>query len=172
MDNVNNGDTNSDFSSSSAIVEYMVVYAQADPENDVNLSMTAALLPLYHLAVNDCRKLEIFEVVPSSERNFGEHLQTIIYKGCEIEKLFALNILTQLCFHKKVAEYLVTQTDLCEFIYKLGQNYSSEMNNIVAKKLSVVLVQLIWLINYLDTRRDIIFTSMLKEKHVCVHKLQ
>lgn len=65
----------------------------------INWHLLELLEALYHMACNDTIKYEIYK---TNKINF--HLRRIIYNGNEIEIEYALKLLWQLCFDKRIAE--------------------------------------------------------------------
>lgn len=66
---------------------------------------------LYNMAVNDSVKYEIY-----ATHKIGAFLRDIIFGGNEFEVEYALKLLWQLCFDKRVLELVVKDTELYEKI--------------------------------------------------------
>jgi hypothetical protein len=69
---------------------------------------------LYHLAVNDNIKCDIYFT-----NKMSEHLRTVIYKGNCVEIEHALRLLHQLCFDKKIGEDVRNDVELIKRLNEL-----------------------------------------------------
>jgi hypothetical protein len=95
------------------------------------------LIALHHLAVNDNIKLDVYD-----EYNMKEHLRTIIYKGNETEKEYALRVLYQLCFDDSVCAAVLRDHSLNGFI-----SYLSKSGNFKSKRLIKNCNGILWMLD-------------------------
>ena len=80
----------------------------------------------YHMAVCDKIKNDIYFTY-----NMSEHLRTIIYHGNDVEVMYALQLLNQLCFEKKICQHVKEDADL---VAKLKEISGLENVHNVVKK--------------------------------------
>jgi len=71
---------------------------------------------LYHLAVNDCIKYEIYHTY-----NLNQHLRSLILKGVSAEVRGGLELLHQLCFDQRIAEHVLKEGELFDRIKELAE---------------------------------------------------
>ncbi len=72
---------------------------------------------LYHLAVIDCFKYEIYHTF-----NLSQHLRSLILKGVSAEVRGGLELLHQLCFDQRIAEHVLKDVELFDRIKELVEN--------------------------------------------------
>ena len=81
----------------------------------IHVSITSILLVLYKISINGKRKREIFE-----KQGFNDALINIIHKGNDVEKHYALELLTQLCFDNIVFKLVQEDKELYKYIQSLS----------------------------------------------------
>ena len=77
----------------------------------------------YHLAVCDKVKYELY-----FKMSMCDHLRTIVYKGNQIEVIYALNLIYQLCFDKRICEHVRDDCTLIEKIKSLNDTVDSSIS--------------------------------------------
>ncbi len=75
---------------------------------------------LYHLAVNDCIKYEIYHTY-----NLSRHLRSLVLKGASAEVRGGLEMLHQLCFNQRIAENVLKDFELFDRIKELAEHSES-----------------------------------------------
>ena len=78
-------------------------------------SLVNLLKALYHLAVSDKLKYEIYY-----KNHMKKYLKVLILHGNEIEKEYTLKLLWQLCFDKQIGLDIIGDSDLFEYIGSLA----------------------------------------------------
>jgi len=104
---------------------------------DTQWSLVNLLKALYHLAVHDKLKYEIYY-----KNHMSKYLKSLIFNGNAIEQEYSLNLVWQLCFDKQIAQDLREDNIFYDFI----ENLSNE-NATVHKKCQKYSSGIIWLIN-------------------------
>jgi len=82
---------------------------------DTQWSLVNLLKALYHLGVHDRLKQEIYY-----KNHMRKHLKSIVYAGNDIEKVYALNLVWQLCFDAKIAKDVREDRSFFEFLEGLS----------------------------------------------------
>ncbi len=108
----------------------------------------------YHLTVYDKVKHELYFTLKMSE-----HLRTIIYKGNPIEVMYALKLIYQLCFDKRIAAHVKGDSSLVEKITNL--NVSLDSNALTKKSCQGIL----WLIDESNSVKD---SDGQQKKHIMI----
>ena len=103
--------------------------------DDTEWSLLNLLDALYHIAVNDKIKYDIY-----SKFKVGQYLTSIIFYGNHIEQEYALNALWQLCYHAEVADHVRTN---CLNLYEFVETLSTQTEN---KKVAQKASGIIWLL--------------------------
>ena len=103
---------------------------------DTEWSIINLLKALYHLAVNDKLKYDIYY-----KNHMSKYLRLILYNGNATEQEYSLNLIWQLCFDKQIAQDVKEDSTFYEFI----QNLTDEKSN--PKNLSKYASGIVWLIN-------------------------
>ena len=113
---------------------------------------------IYHLAVFDKIKQQIY-----FDNNLNKCLRSILYNGNEIELEYALMLLNQLCFDKKIAQDINSDKQLYNCINSISKD--GEFNtNIILYSNSVL-----WLIETYSSKTETLFQdAMNKNKHIMI----
>jgi hypothetical protein len=72
---------------------------------------------LYRMAVYDSIKETIY-----FELNMKKYISLIVHKCIDVEKVYAVKLLWQLCFNKKIAESFARELDLCQKLEEYSKN--------------------------------------------------
>jgi len=112
--------------------------------NGFVLSIDAFLICLFGFAVNEKCKLDIFKA-----DKFYESIKILILTGIEVEKHFALQLLSQLAFNKQINKELNKDYELLDYIQKLKNQQVFEF-----KKLQKTCNDLIWLLSNSDNEKS------------------
>ena len=115
---------------------------------------------VYHLAVCDKIKNDVYFTF-----NMNDHLRTFIYNGNEIEIQYALKLLYQLCFEKKICQHVKDDQDL---IAKIKEINDSEKTSGSTKKFCQ---GILWMMEDGSIKTEIDSnkkTSETTEKHIMI----
>lgn len=93
--------------------EFDVLFVK-DFANNASISITGLLISLFRLAVNDKIKLSIYQ-----KPGFVDSLKRLIKERTDIEKEYALQLLTQLSFDNNVRSSLSKDVEFIQHIQKL-----------------------------------------------------
>ena len=113
-------------------------------------------IKLYKISINGKRKREIFE-----KQGFNHALINIIYQGNDVEKQYALELLTQLCFDNNVFKLVQEDKEL----YKYIQNLSTS-RDVKFKKLTYTCNQFLWL--FKQKRKQVEITTQNSDQHIMI----
>lgn len=108
---------------------------------------------LYHMAVNDSLKINIY-----FDNNMSDHLRTLIENGNDIEKAFSIKLLWQLCFNFKVSEHVFKDSNFLNQI----DGYSSKSK---LKELSKNSQGCIWTIH---NKQNPLIKNQTNSKHIMI----
>ena len=92
-------------------------------ENEIEFHLVELEHSLYHLAVNDNIKKDIYY-----DYGMRESSKTIIIKGNEVEKEYTLKLLYQLCFKEEIAKDI--SENLGNYLEELIKNPDLKRKNI------------------------------------------
>ena len=115
--------------------EFDVLFVK-DFANNASISITGLLISLFRLAVNDKIKLSIYQ-----KPGFVDSLKRLIKERTDIEKEYALQLLTQLSFDNNVRSSLSKDVEFIQHIEKL-----LTINIFEYKKLAKTCENFLWVI--------------------------
>lgn len=115
--------------------EFSIKYIR-DDQDKVKVSVTGLLLTLYRISLNDQIKWNLFNT-----KGLVEAIKKLVNEGNDVEKQYALRLLTQLCFEDKVLVELRKDIKFNEFVAVLFKE-----ENITFKRLYQTCEQYLWLI--------------------------
>lgn len=92
--------------------------------NGTIISILVLLKGLYKLSVNDNLRSDIYYL----NNEFHNSLKTIIFKGNEIERKYALRLLCQLSFNAKIAKDISNDNELMDFLNSKDGKITSFIN--------------------------------------------
>jgi hypothetical protein len=120
-----------------------------------NGMLTGTLNLMIRLSINQKEKKKFYSGGINSTK-------TIIYKGNDLEKYFALKLLAQLCFDKEISMEISKDTKLIEFLTSFNMlNSSSNLK----PELNTVCNNIIWLIKQNEIAIDNLKTNESKDKN-------
>ena len=111
-------------------------------EDDVRYPVTSVMNTIYKLSVNDKIKYDLYVKL-----NAKDPLRVFIFHGSDIEKRYALKLLTQLCFDPQVQEEVHKDAELM----KLIENNTNEQSE---SYLSKTFKQILWFFNLKKVNED------------------
>ena len=117
--------------------QYDVYHVTDDFDTNLKRSLTGILNTLYKLAVSTKIKYDLFV-----KFNVKDSIRSIILNGVEIEKKYALKLLSQLSFDDQVMDILSKDIELLKFIENLSYN-----SNCTVHSLPKICKQLLWSLN-------------------------
>jgi hypothetical protein len=106
-------------------------------DGDTQWSLVNLLKALYHLGVHDKLKQEIYY-----KNHMRKHLKSIVYAGNDIEKVYALNLVWQLCFDAKISKDIRDDRIFFEFLESLSNQKRNSH-----KKVKQCASGIVWQIN-------------------------
>jgi hypothetical protein len=110
------------------------VYSLVVYEYNVQYTVTGLILPLYRLSVNNKIKYSMY-----CENNLRDPLRVIIFKGNDIEKKYALQLLAQLCFDPLCIDIIRSDVELRKQIMLLANKTDT-----IVKQLPKICKQIEW----------------------------
>ena len=113
-------------------------------EYNTRFTITGVMLALYKLSVNNSIKYDMYV-----KYNLKDPMHVIIFKGSDIEKKHALQILAQLCFDTQVLDLVVKDNDLRQNIVDI-----SNKENCSLKSLRNLCEQISWEIKMKDKKLE------------------
>lgn len=121
--------------------EYNVLYKTLNETQEIS-AITGILFCLYRLSINEKIKLKIFK-----SANFMTSIRNLIFTGIEVEKQYALQLLSQLAFNNQVNGEINSDQQLIKYVRELV-----EKNEFSYKKLQKTCVEFLWILQNNTTK--------------------
>jgi hypothetical protein len=118
------------------------VYSLVVPEYNVQYTVTGLILPLYRLSVNNKIKYSMY-----NDNNLRDPLRVIIFKGNDIEKKYAVQLLAQLCFDPLCLDMIRNDVELKNQILIL-----STKTDTIVRQLPKICKQIAWVFQMQDEK--------------------
>ena len=120
-------------------------------------NLIEVIQPLYKFAINDHIKGLIYETL-----KVKDYIKITLNFGNEVEQEFALKLLNQLCFDKKIASSIFQDKDYIDFLKNIEEAQSTRKN---AKQ---HIESILWLINENKRRREAVSATNERSKHIFI----